>query len=79
MELEQVIATWISFMTTAVRSACGLSRSQFVILAQKYKLIPFLAAHYELLHYYDNDYVVDDVIRFVHEQGGAADELSRIS
>jgi hypothetical protein len=79
MEQEQVIATWISFMTTAIRNACGLSRGQMVILAHKYKLIPFLAAHYELLHYYDNDHVVDDVIRFVHEQGGNADECSRIS
>jgi hypothetical protein len=44
-------------MATAVRNAYGLSRLQFVIVAQKYKLIPFLAAHNELLHYYDNDYI----------------------
>ncbi|MDR0876624.1 MAG: DUF3791 domain-containing protein [Treponema sp.] len=78
MDRNQVIATWISFMTTAVRNACGLSRSEFVPMAKKYKLIPFLAAHYELLHYYDNDYVVDDVLRFVQEQSGNASDLYRI-
>ena len=79
MTRDQIIATWISFMTTAVRNTCGLSRAQFVMLAQKYKIISFLAAHYELLHYYNNDYVVDDVIRFVHEQGGDANDLCRIN
>ena len=76
MERDQVVATWMSFMLTALRKACGLSRSQAAALAHTYKLSAFLAAHYELLHYYDNEYVVDDLIRFVHEQGGA-DELSR--
>ena len=79
MEQEQLIATWISLMTTAVRNACGLSRKQFVALAHKYKIISFLFNNYELLHYYDNGYIVDDVIRYVGEQGGTVNELSRIN
>jgi hypothetical protein len=78
MAYEQLVATWISFMCTAVRNACGLSRSQFVTVAQKYRLISFLADNYELLHYYDNNYVVDDVKRFISEQGGTVDDLSGI-
>jgi hypothetical protein len=76
MSHEQLVATWMSFMSTAVRKACGLSRSQFVALAKKYRLIAFLADNYELLHYYDNAYIVNDVIRYIYEQGGTIDDLS---
>lgn len=70
MAYEQLVATWISFMCTAIRKKCGLSRNQFIALMKKYPIIPFLADNYELLHYYDNSYVVDDVKRYVEEQGG---------
>jgi hypothetical protein len=76
---EQLVATWISFMGTAIRNAVGLSRTQFVTLAQKYRLIPFLADNYELLHYYDNSYIVHDVLRYISEQGGRVDELSAVT
>jgi hypothetical protein len=76
MSYEQLVATWISFMSTAVRKACGLSRSQFAALAQKYHLITFLADNYELLQYYDNTYIVNDVIRYIYERGGTIDDLS---
>jgi hypothetical protein len=76
MPHEQLVATWISFISTAVRKAYGLSRSQFAALAQKYHLITFLADNYELLHYYDNTYIVNDIIRYIYEQGGTVDDLS---
>jgi hypothetical protein len=62
--------------SAAVRKACGLSRDQFVALAKKYRLLTFLADNYELLHYYDNAYIVNDVIRYIYEQGGTIDDLS---
>jgi hypothetical protein len=75
MTYEQLIATWISFMCTAIRKSCGLSGGQFAALARKYRIIYFLTDNYELLHYYDNSYVVDDVKRYVAEQGGTLDAL----
>ncbi|MDR1127861.1 MAG: DUF3791 domain-containing protein [Treponema sp.] len=45
-------------------------------MAKKYRLITFLADNYELLHYYDNTYIVNDIIRYIHEQGGAVDDRS---
>jgi hypothetical protein len=78
MEHEQLVATWMSFMCTAIRKSCGLSGSQFIALAQKYRLISFLADNYELLHYYDNTYIINDVIRYISEQGGNLDDLSGI-
>jgi hypothetical protein len=65
-------------MSTAIRKTCGLSRSQFMALAQKYRLISFLADNYELLHYYDNSYIVKDTVRYITEQGGNLDEIYRI-
>jgi hypothetical protein len=35
MSHEQLVATWMSFISAAVRKAYGLSRSQFVALAKK--------------------------------------------
>jgi hypothetical protein len=78
MKYEQVLATWISFMSTAIRKSYGLSREQFTALAQKYRLIYFLADNYELLHYYDNTYIVNDVMRYISEQGGSLDDLHGI-
>jgi hypothetical protein len=76
---EQLVATWIAFMSTAIRKARGLTRGQFLTLAQKYRLIPFLADNYELLHYYGNSYVINDVMRYISEQGGNVDDLSGIA
>jgi predicted RNA-binding protein associated with RNAse of E/G family len=76
MAYEQLVATWMSFMCTALKKNCGLSGNQFTVLAQKYRLISFLADNYELLHYYDNNYVIDDVKQYVKEQGGTLDGVS---
>jgi hypothetical protein len=76
MAYEQIVATWISFMCTAIKKNCGLSGSQFITLAKKYRIISFLADNYELLHYYGNNYVIEDVKRYVQEQGGTLDGVS---
>jgi hypothetical protein len=76
MTREQLVATWISFMCSAIKKTYGLSRDQFIALIQKYRVIPFLADNYELLHYYNNSYVVNDVKRYIEEQGGTLDGIS---
>ena len=72
MGKEQQIATWMFMMLTAVRKRFGLSRSDFFPIVKEYGVIRFLIDQYELLHYYDNDYIVDDVLRYIEEQGGDA-------
>ena len=75
MGKDQQIATWVFMVITALCRQLGLKRTDFVSLANKYKITDFLFEHYELLHYYDNDYIMDDVMRFIDEQGGNSDEL----
>ena len=77
MENKQQTATWAFMMLTAVRKRFGLSRPDFLPVAEKYGLIRFLMDQYELLHYYDNDYIVDDVLRYIEEQDGNSHELFR--
>ncbi len=73
MGKNQVIATWTAFILTAVRKKYGIEGDAFLAVVGKYKLIPFLINNYELLHYYDNDYITDDVAKYVMEQGGSLD------
>ena len=75
MGKEQKIAIWMNMMMTAVRKRFGLSRAAFVPIATKYGIITFLIDQYELLHYYDNDYIVDDILKHITEQGGDFREL----
>jgi len=76
MGKEQQTATWMFMMLTAIRKRLGLSRADFLPIAEKYGLIRFLIDRYELLHYYDNDYIIDDVLRYIEEQGGDYSGLS---
>ena len=76
MQTDIKTAIWMNMMMTAFRRRFGLSRSAFVPLAIKYNIFTFLIEQYELLHYYDNDAVVDDVAKFIKEQGGNLHELS---
>jgi hypothetical protein len=76
MEKAQQTAIWMNIVMTALRKRFGLSRSAFVPIAIKYGLVTFLIEQYELLHYYDNDYIVDDVVNYITEQGGDLHELS---
>ena len=64
-------------MMTAVRKQFGVSRVAFVPIAAKYNIVTFLIDQYELLHYYDNNYVVEDVVNYIAEQGGDMRELCR--
>ena len=69
------MATWMFMMLTVIRKRFGLSRSDFIPIAEEYGVIRFLMDQYELLHYYDNDYIVDDVLKYIEEQGGDCREL----
>jgi len=78
MEKDQQIAMWIFMVVTALCRRLGLERSEIVQLSVRYQLIDFLFEQYELLHYYDNAYIVDDVLRYIDEQGGNSGELLQI-
>jgi hypothetical protein len=71
MSTNQTIATWVAFILTAMQSRHKLFGDAFTEIIKKYKVIPFLINNYELLHYYDNDYVTDDLSRYITEQGGS--------
>jgi hypothetical protein len=77
MGIEQQTATWVLVILTAMRKRLGLSRSEFLPIVQKYRLIHFLLEQYELLHYYDNDYITGNAMHFIEEQGGKLYELPR--
>jgi len=51
--------------------------AQFASFNKKYHIASFLVRNYELLHYYDNEYIVNDIDRYILEQGGDPLELSR--
>jgi len=71
MGKNQVIATWTLFILTAMQSKYRLFGDDFTKIVNKYRIIPFLINNYELLHYYDNDYITDDVVKYIAEQGGS--------
>ena len=72
----QQTATWVFMMLTFLRKRNGLTLKNFIPITKKYGLVRFLTEQYELLHYYDNDYIIEDIIRYIEEQGGNANELS---
>ena len=77
MVKEQQIATWLFMMLTALRKQLLLSQSEFLAVVRDYQLVRFLINQYELLHYYDNDYVVIDLLKHIDEQGGDSRALRR--
>lgn len=72
MTESQVIATWIAFMVTALRQATGWPMERFLAEDTKHGILRFLEENYDLLHYYGNDYVVADTLKYIQEHGGAA-------
>jgi len=72
MSKHQSIATWAAFILTAMQSKYGLFGNAFAKTIKEYKIIPFLINNYELLHYYDNNYVTDDLAKYISEQGWAS-------
>ena len=64
-------------MLTALRQRFGLTQADFLSIVKKYRIVHFLSEQYELLHYYDNDYIVDDIVKYIEEQGGDENELRR--
>jgi hypothetical protein len=73
MSKNQIIATWVAFVLTAMQNKYELFGNVFAEVVKKYKIIPFLINNYELLHYYDNDYITDDLEKYITEQGGSLD------
>jgi len=72
MSEQQIIATWIAFVVTSLRKMTGWSLDQFLSEDGRHGIIRFLEENYELLHYYDNAAIVNDVLKHVEEHGGAA-------
>ena len=70
MSKEQTIAIWVNFAVANLKKRYNLSHGAFLQIMKKYKLMPFLVSNYELLHYYDNDYIVEDTAKYILEQGG---------
>lgn len=71
------MSTWMFMILTAIRKRYGLQLADFVEIIKKHGIVNFLAEQYELLHYYDNDYIINDVIKYIEEQGGDSGELRR--
>jgi len=70
MNKQQTIAVWTNFVITRIKRKYSLSHAAFLEIMKQYNLVPFLVKNYELLHYYDNDYIVEDTVRYIAEQGG---------
>jgi len=68
MDMEQRIATWVAMKKTAYCNAGGLTHQQFLELDERYGLVHYLFSNYELLHYYGNEAVVEDIDRYVAGQ-----------
>ena len=76
MGKEQQMATWMFIMLSALRKQFGLTQAAFHSIIRKYRIVYFLTEQYELLHYYDNDYIINDIVKYIEEQGGNENELS---
>ena len=72
MGREQTIATWSGFSVSAFCKAHGYGIKQFCALDARHRIVRFLAEHYDLLHYYDNRYVVSDIDRYLVERSGGS-------
>lgn len=70
MSGQQIIATWIAFAITSLRKMTGWSLECFLSEDDRHGIIRFLEENYELLHYYDNAAIVNDVLRFVRTNEG---------
>ncbi|GHV15646.1 hypothetical protein AGMMS49938_14400 [Fibrobacterales bacterium] len=69
MSKNQSIATWAAFVLSKFRKKYKLSESDFAKAINEYKAVSFLIGNYELLHYYDFDFAVDDLGKYIAEQG----------
>jgi len=66
-------------MLTALRRQLLLTQDDLVSIVNKFQIIDFLSENYELLHYYDKSYVIDNVLRYIEEQGGKPHGILRTS
>ncbi|MDR0858903.1 MAG: DUF3791 domain-containing protein [Oscillospiraceae bacterium] len=70
MGTTQTTVSWVFYMLTLLKKQFAISWEEFDKLQNRYKLSAFLLKHYELLHYYDNEYIIDDTLSYIKEQGG---------
>ncbi|GHU16471.1 hypothetical protein FACS1894163_05910 [Spirochaetia bacterium] len=77
MSPTQVTVTWTFYMLSLLRKRLGLAWEDFDKLQGQYNLSAFLYQQYELLHYYDNDYIINDTLKYITEQGGNINDLRR--
>ena len=75
MGKEQQMATWVFVMLTSMRKRFNLTQKDIVDIVKKHGIIRFMIDQYELLHYYDNEYIINDVMRYIEEKGGGVGEL----
>jgi hypothetical protein len=72
---QQATATWVFFMLGAARARLGMTSQAFARFALERGMMAYLFEHHDLLHYYDNEYVVDDLLAHLGPEraGGGAD------
>jgi hypothetical protein len=75
---EQQTTMWVFHTMSLLRKALGMDWEQFNGLVEQYGLITFLFKNHELLHYYDNGYIVDDTLRYIRQQGGDLGEFTAV-
>jgi hypothetical protein len=77
-DTTQITVTWVFYMLSLLRRQLDLSWEDFDKVQNRYKLFVFLLNQYELLHYYDNEYIIKDTLKFIREQDGDFNDLCRI-
>jgi hypothetical protein len=70
MSTAQTTATWVFYMLLLLRRRLGIAWDDFDEIQKRYDLSEFLFEQYELLHYYDNDYIINDILRCIKDKGG---------
>jgi hypothetical protein len=65
-------------MLTAMRKRLGLSQVDFITMVKKSGVLNYLLDQYELLHYYDNDYIIDSIVEYIKDQCGENDGFSGV-
>jgi len=70
MDKDQQIATWV---VTAKGTFCDvyqISHEDFLQMNRKYSLLHYLFDNYELLHYFADQAIAEDMAEYIRRQGG---------
>jgi hypothetical protein len=77
MGIEQQTVTWIFMMLTLMKKRLGLSQADFISTVKNCDVLNYLLDQYELLHYYDNDYIIESIVEHIKNHCGENYGLSR--